>query len=126
MAQPARVVIYHNPRCSKSRAALELLEQAGVDFDVVRYLEDPPTAQRLGELVAVMGLSPRAAMRTKEKLYKELGLDDPRLDDAALLAAMAAHPVLIERPIVALGEKACLGRPPERVADFLADMGLAD
>lgn len=124
-AEAERAVIYHNPRCSKSRAALALLEEAGVAFDVVRYLDEPPTAERLAQLVAAMGLAPREAMRTKEKAYKELGLDDPALDDAALIAAMAAHPVLIERPIVALGDKACLGRPPERVLEFLAAQSVA-
>lgn len=126
MAGPERLEIFHNPRCSKSREALALLEAAGAEHVVVRYLDDPPNAARLTELVKGLGLaSPRDLMRRKEAAYRELGLDDESLDDDALIAAMVAHPILIERPIVAKGKAACLGRPPETVAAFLEEIGLS-
>jgi arsenate reductase len=125
MAGADRLEIFHNPRCSKSRAALAIIEAAGVEFDVVRYLHDPPTAERLAELLDALGLKPRELMRRKEAVYRELGLDDEGLADKALIDAMAANPGLIERPIVVLGDKACLGRPPENVAAFLEDAGLS-
>lgn len=124
MARSERLEIFHNPRCSKSREALALIEAAGVEYDVVRYLEDPPDAVRLAELIKGLGLgSPRELMRRKEAAYRELGLDDAGLDDDALIAAMVSHPILIERPIVAKGKAVCLGRPPEKVADFLEAIG---
>jgi arsenate reductase len=125
MAGADRLEIFHNPRCSKSRAALAIIEAAGVEFDVVRYLDEPPTAERLAELLDALGLKPRELMRRKEAVYRELGLDDEGLADKALIDAMAANPGLIERPIVVLGDKACLGRPPENVAAFLEDAGLS-
>ena len=125
MAGADRLEIFHNPRCSKSRAALAIIEAAGVEFDVVRYLDDPPTAERLAELLDALGLKPRELMRRKEAVYRELGLDDEGLADKALIDGMAANPGLIERPIVVLGDKACLGRPPENVAAFLEDAGLS-
>jgi arsenate reductase len=125
MAGSERLVIYHNPRCSKSRQALALIEAAGVEHDVVRYLDDPPSAARMRELLNALGLAPRELMRTKEAVYREQGLGDERLDDAALIAAMVAHPILIERPIVAKGKAACLGRPPENVSAFLTERGLS-
>lgn len=124
MTEARRVQILHNPRCSKSRAALALIEAAGIEPEVIRYLETPPTAKRLGELIKALGVAPREVMRRKEAAYGELGLDDPGLDDAALIEAMVAHPILIERPIVSLRRAACLGRPPEAVAAFLEEHGL--
>ena len=111
--------IYHNPRCSKSRAALALLRGQGVEPQVIEYLTDPPSARVLDRLLKAMGLEPRAAMRRKEAPYKALGLDDPTLTRTALIAAMVKAPILIERPIVAVGERAVLARPPERVLDLL-------
>ncbi len=126
MAGADRLEIFHNPRCSKSRAALAIIEAAGVDeFDVVRYLDDPPSSERLAELLDILGMKPRELMRRKEEAYRELGLDDEALGDKALIDAMVANPILIERPIVVLGDKACLGRPPENVAEFLDDAGLS-
>ncbi len=113
------ITIYHNPRCSKSRQTLALLRERGIEPQVVEYLDTPPNAQRLGEILDLLSLEPRAVMRKKEAPYKDLGLDDAGLSRAALLEAMAENPVLIERPIVVNGAKAALGRPPEAVLDIL-------
>lgn len=113
------LTLYHNPRCSKSRGALELLEARGLAPQVVRYLETPPSAEELRALLAKLGYTPRQLLRSGEDLYKELGLDDPALDDAALIAAMLEHPKLIERPILVVGDRAVVGRPPERVLELL-------
>lgn len=112
------IVIYHNPRCSKSRAALELLEANGVEPEVVRYLEQPPTRAELEALLGQLGLAPRDLVRRGETLFRELGLslESPAED---LLNAMAEHPILIERPIVVRGDRAVLGRPPESVLELL-------
>lgn len=113
------VTIYHNPRCSKSRQTLALLEEQGVAPTVVTYLETPPSAGELKAILKKLGLGPRDLMRKKEEPYKALGLADPSLGDDALIQAMADHPILIERPIVVKGAKAALGRPPEQVLDIL-------
>lgn len=113
------VTIYHNPRCSKSRQTLALLEERGVSPDIVLYLEEPPNAAELKEILAKLGKNPRDIMRTKEAPYKALGLDDPGKPDAELIRAMVENPILIERPIVVKGDKATLGRPPEAVLDIL-------
>lgn len=113
------VTIYHNPRCSKSRETLALLEVRGVKPTVVAYLDTPPDAATLEQLLQLLGLEPRELMRSKEAEYAELGLDDPALTRAQLIAAMVAHPRLIERPIVVAGGKAALGRPPESVLKLL-------
>ncbi|BFI96350.1 MAG: arsenate reductase (glutaredoxin) [Rhodanobacter sp.] len=109
--------IYHNPRCSKSRAALALLEGRAVE--VVHYLDTPPGTAELKRLLKLLGIPARQLLRSGEAIYKELGLADPALDDEALIAAMAAHPILIERPIVIANEQARIGRPPEAVLDIL-------
>jgi len=113
------VTIYHNPRCSKSRQTLALLQEKGIDPAVVQYLDTPPDAATLKDLLGKLGLAPRDLMRRQEAAYKENGLGDPALDDDALIAAMVANPILIERPIVVNGAKAALGRPPEQVLDIL-------
>ncbi|MBE9608374.1 arsenate reductase (glutaredoxin) [Chitinilyticum piscinae] len=114
------VTIYHNPRCSKSRETLALLEQRGITPQVIEYLKTPPDTRQLAELVTLLGLTPRELLRTKEAEYSELKLANPALDDAAILAAMHTHPRLIERPIVVVdGQKAALGRPPEAVLAIL-------
>ena len=113
------VTIYHNPRCTKSREALTLLRDRGVEPRIVEYLKDPPTVEVLAALLDRLGLEPRALMRRKEPEYAELGLDDPGLSREALIAAMAAHPRLIERPIVVTEGKAALGRPPQAVLEVL-------
>jgi arsenate reductase len=113
------IVIYHNPRCSKSRTALQLLRDAGVEPEVVEYLQAPPSARRLEELLGLLGLEPRDLMRKGEKEYKDLGLDDTGMSRKKLIEAMVQHPILIERPIVVRGKRAVVGRPPERVRELL-------
>ncbi|MCW3480811.1 arsenate reductase (glutaredoxin) [Neisseriaceae bacterium JH1-16] len=113
------VRIYHNPRCSKSRETLALLEARGIAPEVVEYLVTPPDAAALAGLLDKLGLEPRELMRRKEPEYAELNLADPALSREALIAAMVAHPRLIERPIVVVGDKAALGRPPEQVLTIL-------
>ena len=123
------VTIYHNPRCSKSRQTLQLLterhvanlpkREADVLTEVVEYLQTPPSHEELERILTMLGLEPRALMRTKETEYEELGLDNPTLDRAALIEAMVQHPRLIERPIVIHGNKAAIGRPPEKILEIL-------
>ena len=114
------VSIYHNPRCSKSRETLALLQEKGIEPDVVLYLETPPDAQTLKTLLQQLGMSSaRELMRRKEDLYKELNLADGQLSEDQLLQAMVAHPKLIERPIVINGEQARIGRPPEAVLEIV-------
>ncbi|WP_312142711.1 arsenate reductase (glutaredoxin) [Pantoea septica] len=112
------VTIYHNPRCSKSRETLALLEANGVKPEIVRYLETPPDRETLQILLQKLGMSSvRQLMRTKEELYKTLRLDDA--DEAQLLDALTAYPALLERPIVINGDRARIGRPPEAVLEIL-------
>ncbi len=113
MTEP--IQIFHNPRCSKSRQTLELLTERGIEPEIIRYLETPPTEQELSDILETLGLQPRELMRIGENEYKELGLDNPDLSRAQLIAAMVATPKLIERPIVLANGKAALGRPPENV-----------
>jgi arsenate reductase len=113
------VTIYHNPRCSKSRQALQLLRERGVEPEIYEYLKTPPDATTLSQVLEMLGLEPRELMRKKEKEYKELGLNNPELSREQLIAAMVEHPKLIERPIVIKEGKAALGRPPEHVLDVL-------
>ena len=117
MTEPTR--IFHNPRCSKSRQTLELLNERGIEPEIIRYLETPPTAKELGNILDMLGCEPRELMRTKEAEYKELGLDSTELSREQLLQAMSEHPKLIERPIVIRNNKAALGRPPENVLTIL-------
>ncbi|MFC1311105.1 MAG: arsenate reductase (glutaredoxin) [gamma proteobacterium symbiont of Clathrolucina costata] len=113
------VEIYHNPRCSKSRQTLQLLQDQGIDPDVVEYLKTPPDKATLEQILDMLGLEPRELMRTKEKEYKALQLDNPSLSRDQLIDAMIANPKLIERPIVIQNGKAAIGRPPEKVLDIL-------
>jgi len=113
------VEIWHNPRCSKSRAALELLLSRGVEPRVVLYLEAPPTVERLEEVLALLGVEPRALMRTGEAPYAELGLEAPDTSRADLLRALVEHPILIERPVVIAHGRAVVARPPERAVEVL-------
>lgn len=114
-----KVTIYHNPRCSKSRLTLGLLQDRGVEFEVIEYLKTPPTANQLAHILALLRLKPRELMRRNEKEYRSLSLDDPSLSTDALINAMTAHPILIQRPIVVANGKAAIGRPPEAVLDVL-------
>ncbi len=113
------VSIYHNPRCSKSRQTLALLEEKGINPDIVLYLEHTPTTEELQSLLQKLGISARELLRNGEDAYKELNLKDKSLTDDTLIKAMVNHPKLIERPIVVNGNKAALGRPPEQVLDIL-------
>jgi arsenate reductase (glutaredoxin) len=112
------VIIWHNPRCSKSRQTLELVEQQGITPVVRRYLDDAPSEAEIRAALAALGLSPIEAMRTGEAEFKAMGLSKDS-DDATLIRAMAEVPKLIERPIVFRDGKARLGRPPEQVLDIL-------
>lgn len=114
------VTIWHNPRCSNSRGALALIREAGIEPTIVDYLATPPDRTTLAAVITRMGIAPRALLRSKEAAYTDLGLDDPTLDDAALIDAMAAHPALINRPIVETPRGTRLCRPPETVRDLLA------
>ncbi|QFI38898.1 arsenate reductase (glutaredoxin) [Moritella marina ATCC 15381] len=113
------VTIYHNPRCSKSRQTLALLEEQGVTPNIVKYLETPPSGAELQEILTLLALTPRQLMRIKEAEYKALGLDDENLSTDELIAAMIATPKLIERPIVLANGKAAIGRPPENILAIL-------
>ena len=115
----ANARLYHNPRCTKSRGALELLRERGIEPEVVLYLEQAPSVDELRMLATVLGTGARSLLRTGEPEYAELGLDDPALDDEVLLAAMHAHPRLIERPIFVHDGRAVIGRPAERVLELL-------
>jgi len=117
MTEPIR--IFHNPRCSKSRQALELLTGHGIEPEIIRYLETPPTEQELSDILDALGRQPRELMRTGETEYKELGLDNPDLSREQLIAAMVATPKLIERPIVLANGKAAVGRPPENILTII-------
>jgi arsenate reductase len=113
------VKIYHNPRCSKSRQTLALLADHGIEPEIIEYLKTPPTKTELARILSMLGIGARALMRKKEAEYIAEGLDDAALEDAALIAAMVAHPILIERPIVVSKTKAVIGRPPENALDIL-------
>ncbi len=116
------ILIYHNPRCSKSRQTLQLLREHGVEPRIVEYLKQPPSAARLKHLLGLLDMSPRDLMRRRERAYKELGLDNPALSDDELIQAMTDNPALIERPIVVKDDQqAVLGRPPENVLALLRE-----
>lgn len=113
------LTIYHNPRCSKSRETLTLLQQQSEPFQVVEYLSSPPDADTLQSILQKLGISARELLRTKEDEYKLLDLQNPALTDEQLIAAMVAHPKLIERPIVVKGYSAAIGRPASNILALL-------
>lgn len=113
------ITLYHNPRCSKSRQALALLQEKGQQPEIKLYLESPPSAAELKSLLAKLGLSARDLLRKGEDAYKELNLRDEKLTEAALIKAMVNNPKLIERPVAIKGDKAVVGRPPENVLALL-------
>jgi arsenate reductase len=113
------MTLYHNPRCSKSRSALQLLEDRGFTPTIVRYLETPLNAAQLQALLGKLNISARQLLRTGEDEYKNLGLSDPQVTEAQLIAAMVSQPKLIERPILVVGDKAVIGRPPETILEIL-------
>lgn len=112
--------LYHNPRCSKSRATLALLREQGVEPEIVEYLKAPPDAATLQGVIEQLGIRPRDLLRTGEAEYRELGLKDAELDDDALIQTMVQHPKLIERPILIANGQARIGRPPEQVLEILS------
>ena len=114
----SKLTLLHNPRCSKSREALKILEENGINAEIVKYLETPPTKEDIKNILKMLGINARELMRTKEDIYKELKLKDVT-DEEALINAMAEHPRLIERPIVIKDGKAVIGRPPSKIVDFL-------
>ena len=113
------VTIYHNPRCSKSRETLRLLQERGIEPEIVEYLKTPPSADQIEAVLSRLGIEPRALMRTKEAAYREAAMGDERLTRRQLIDLMIAHPIVIERPIVVNGAHAALGRPPESVLAIL-------
>ena len=113
------ITIYHNPKCSKSRQTLKLLEEQATGIDVIEYLKNPPTVKKLKEVLSLLKIHPRELMRKKETEYKELMLSNSNLSDKDLIESMVKHPILIERPIVLANGKAALGRPPENVLNII-------
>ena len=112
-------IIFHNPKCGTSRNTLAIMQASGETPEVVEYLKTPPSREYLVELLALMHIAPRELIRSKENIYRELGLDNPVLSDAQLIDAIIAHPILINRPIVVTNKGAALCRPAERVFELL-------
>ena len=112
-------IIYHNPRCNKSRQTLDLLKQEGLNPKIVLYLEEPPSESDLTKIVDFLGIEPRELLRTGEVEYKELNLKDRTLDDSKIIKVMSENPKLIERPIVVSSNQAIIGRPPENVLNLI-------
>jgi arsenate reductase len=115
-----KTVIYHNPRCSKSRETLQILEDNHLQPDIIEYLEDPPTALELKRIIAMLGISARELLRNTEPVYKEADLDDDSLSEDDILKAICEYPLLMQRPIVICGSRAIIGRPPARVLEIIA------
>ncbi len=113
------VKIFHNPRCSKSRQTLQLLQEQGVEPEIIEYLKTPPTQAELEDILKKLNMQPRDLMRKKEAEYKTAGMDNADLDNDALISGMVQNPKLIERPIVLANDKAAIGRPPEDVLTIL-------
>lgn len=114
------VKIFYNPRCSKCRLTMDILNDKGVDVKVVEYLKTPPNNAELSEVLDLLGLEPRDLMRKHEAPYKENGLENPDLNREQLIQAMIDNPILIERPIIIKGNTATIGRPPEKVLEILS------
>ena len=117
----SELIIYHNPKCSKSRQTLELLRKKDVNPTIIEYLKNPPTLEKLKNILMRLGFEPRDLMRKKEATYVECRLNNPSLSDDDLISFMVKHPVLIERPIVLTSNKATIGRPPEQVLKIIHD-----
>ena len=115
----SKAIIWHNPRCSKSRGALQLLRERGIEVEERRYLDNPPTPAELDEALRLLGLEPQQIVRTGEALYRELGLKERTLSRDEWLQLLSEHPRLIERPIVFYNGRAVIGRPPEKVLELL-------
>jgi len=114
-----KAICYHNPRCGKSRLTLQLLQDHGIDVEVIEYLKTPPTAEVLDKLLLMLDMQPLELMRKNEAPYKDLNLAHSELDRHALIKIMIDHPILIERPIVVVSDKAVIGRPPETILTLL-------
>ncbi|MFA5428044.1 MAG: arsenate reductase (glutaredoxin) [Sulfurimonas sp.] len=117
----SEITIWHNPKCSKSSEAMEILKSGGYETSVVKYLVDSPTEMQIREVLKMLGVSARELMRTKEELYTELNLAD-ELDEDKLILAMVKHPKLIERPVIIKGDRAIIGRPSEKIIKFLDEL----
>jgi len=115
-----KLVIYHNPRCSKSRETLQILEDNNLSPEIVEYLDEPPTAQELTGIIVMLGIGARDLLRTTEQAYRDAKLDDDSLSDEDIIEAICEHPILLQRPIVVAGDKAIIGRPPVKVLDIIA------
>jgi arsenate reductase len=115
-----KLVIYHNPRCSKSRETLQLLEDRELNPEIINYLDEPPSAQELKKIIALLGVTARDLMRTTESVYRDADLDDDSLSDEEIIEAICEYPALLQRPIVVFGDRAVIGRPPARVLDIVA------
>ena len=113
------VTIFHNPRCSKSRAALKIVKKLGIKPIIIEYLKNPPTSEKIKEIVNKLGVNPRDIIRTKEPVYLEKELNNQDLANEELIDAIAESPILLERPIILVGEKAAIGRPPELILEIL-------
>jgi arsenate reductase (glutaredoxin) len=120
------VTIYHNPACRTSRNVLAMLRASGEEPEVIEYLKEPPSAERLKELLAEMGMTPRQLLRRKGTPYDELGLDDPKWSDEELIALMLAHPILIERPILVTPKGTIVARPSERALEVMPNPDIGD
>ena len=114
----SQVVIYHNPRCSKSRATLKILQDHGIQPKIVEYLKTPLNGEEINELLVMLNISPRNLLRKGEDVYKILNLKNKNISDTNIVSAMVENPILIERPIVVIDGKAKIGRPPEQVLDL--------
>ena len=114
------VKIYHNPKCSKSRSALELIQQKQLTVEIIEYLKFPPHSKELADIIKKLGVTAREIIRKNEEPYKRLGLSNPKLNESELLEAISVNPILLERPIVILNGKAALGRPLENIEKILA------
>ena len=114
------LIIYHNPACSKSREALQILQDKNLIPEIINYLENPPTPRQLKELIGILGVSARDLLRTTESVYKDAELDDDTLTDEEIIEAICEYPALLQRPIVISGGRAVIGRPPTRIMEILA------
>ncbi len=121
MTNHQKLIIYHNPRCGKSRQGLQLVEESGLKYEVIKYLETPPQVKELTEIIQKLGIKPIELVRTKETIWKE-NFKGKTLSDIEIIQAMTDHPILIERPIVITDSKAVLGRPPEKLNEFLSKL----
>jgi arsenate reductase len=114
-----RFVIYHNPRCSKSRETLQILEDNNLTPAVIEYLDEPPTQQELKTIIEMLGVSARDLLRTGEQIYQDAKLDNDELSEDEIIATICEHPILLQRPIVVSGERAVIGRPPTKVLEII-------